>query len=521
VPRSVGRARSLTPLVVAVACAPIAVLAIVRVVSGWVPMGDQAVISHWTRQVFTTDTPLLGMPSTAGTGSANHPGPLLYWVLAPWDLVAGGDGWAHPVAIAVLACACVTAVAWAAHRVAGTGAAVGAVAVTSLVGASLGRWDVLDHWNPHAATLPFVAALFVGWAVAAGRTELLPVLAFLASFVAQAHVVYLPFLALLVGVGVVGVALGPRGPRPIVLAGVVLLVVWAPPLWEQVTGDPGNVSEVLDAASSGGEPGVGAAWAVRAVGEAIGVVPSFVVPARWNNAFDPAIGLGTAVTALVVVGALVVLGEGARRRRDRPAVAAASLALGAQLVAVVVVSRLPLFLGVVMPGWRLLFLWGIGAFTWFALGFVVARATAPSVGRTLAGAAAAVVVVGAAVLPFTASAQEPPRDTNAALRALAPEVAAELEGDGPVELVVAAELPIDLQYGLFDQLERRGVDVRIDPADPQFGHRYPADATLPRLVVLDDPDADAPSQGRLVARWPADPDPPVVRAYLVEASPGP
>src|SRR3954452_23149647 len=63
--------------------------------------------------------------------------------------------------------------------------------------------------------------------------------------------------------------------RSLVVAGVVGVVLWLPPLIEQLSHDPGNVTAALDALGSPAEPAVGLAHGLRAVRTELGV------PASW------------------------------------------------------------------------------------------------------------------------------------------------------------------------------------------------------------------------------------------------
>src|SRR5205085_10091384 len=49
-----------------------------------------------------------------------------------------------------------------------------------------------DVWNPSAGLFPFTLLIFVSWSLACGEHRLLPLAVLLASFVVQAHLMYLP-----------------------------------------------------------------------------------------------------------------------------------------------------------------------------------------------------------------------------------------------------------------------------------------------------------------------------------------
>src|SRR5437763_856356 len=71
-----------------------------------------AVIDLRTRDVFTSQTPLVG-PYSRGF---NHPGPALFWLLAPFSVLAGGAAWGTLVGAAVLQGTAIALSGWLAFR---------------------------------------------------------------------------------------------------------------------------------------------------------------------------------------------------------------------------------------------------------------------------------------------------------------------------------------------------------------------------------------------------------------------
>src|SRR5439155_9917057 len=86
------------------------VLAVVATRTGrhYVPLGDEANIDLRVRDVFTSNTPLVG----AYSRGFDHPGPLLYWLLAPLSALVGGASWATLVGGALLQGAAIAGSAW-------------------------------------------------------------------------------------------------------------------------------------------------------------------------------------------------------------------------------------------------------------------------------------------------------------------------------------------------------------------------------------------------------------------------
>ena len=84
-------------LVVLACSATIAVL-VTRIGRDYFPLGDEASVDLRVRDVFTSNTPLVG----AYSRDFNHPGPLFFWLLGPLSWVAGRAPWATLVGGAVL-----------------------------------------------------------------------------------------------------------------------------------------------------------------------------------------------------------------------------------------------------------------------------------------------------------------------------------------------------------------------------------------------------------------------------------
>lgn len=226
--------------------------AIVSLVAGWrfpVQIGDTAWLTQRVADVWSTDPPLIGMPSTLGGGelATHHPGPVQFYWLAPWWQLFGHRGIA--VGSAAAAAVALTWIGRAASTLpsAGIHAAV-AVQVAVAVGAlTISPELFADPWNPFAA-LPW-AVLFV---VSAARVHLGDRRGWLGvavgvSVAVQLHAGYLPWAALmLVALGVatwrrasLDQEIPPASPpararwvAPVAVSGVL----WFPPLVDLLFG---------------------------------------------------------------------------------------------------------------------------------------------------------------------------------------------------------------------------------------------------------------------------------------------
>jgi hypothetical protein len=183
----------------------------------------------------------------------NHPGPLMFYLLAPLYAVSGQHAQALNVGAAALnllaLAALLRSVARGAEPVA-TAAASAAVAVWVLRAS-----DALSSfWNPILIACPALLFVWLCAIVASGRAGLIVPLVGVGSFLAQSHIGLVPAVgvlstaALAVGGGRArraDVATGRRRwRRGLVAGGVVAAALWALPLVEQLSEEPGNLTIV-------------------------------------------------------------------------------------------------------------------------------------------------------------------------------------------------------------------------------------------------------------------------------------
>src|SRR5207248_2257881 len=65
-----------------------------------------------------------------------------------------------------------------------------------------------DVWNPSAGLFPFTLLIFLCWSLACGEYRLLVPAVLVASFVVQAHLMYLPATVGMLAIGIGGLVLG-------------------------------------------------------------------------------------------------------------------------------------------------------------------------------------------------------------------------------------------------------------------------------------------------------------------------
>lgn len=262
----------------------------------------------------------------------NHPGPLLYQLLAPAYAMSGYREVSLKWAALILNAAWLTTMIVVLRR----RAPVLAIALPLALAPMFFREERLlfSAWNPLVPLLPLALASVLAAAIAAGSLRAWPLFVFVLSFIAQAHVAFVPIAALLLLIAIAGRALArsmgaashdARAFTPTVLASLlVAAVVWAVPAWQEWSG-PGNLTAIASffASAERAAPGWTTAVAIAAnqftgpftSGWALTTVEA---SAKWSP-------LHLTLGAALLVGSLVV-NVCAVKRRDWFAAALAASA---------------------------------------------------------------------------------------------------------------------------------------------------------------------------------------------------
>ncbi|HXY93340.1 MAG TPA: hypothetical protein VEP49_12735, partial [Acidimicrobiia bacterium] len=343
-----------------------AVVAVVatRVGRPYLPMGDEANIDLRVRDVFTANTPLVG----AYSRGFNHPGPLLYWLLAPLSVAAGGAAWATLVGGALLEGFAIAASGWLAYR-------RGGVLLMALVLAALARaytafptgLQFLQTWNPNVAFPFFMLFLLQVWAFACGSRWQALGAAVTGTLLVQLHVGYVPLVAVPALWAVVVVVLdarrahdepgarrAPRWRTVLTATALAAAALWLAPVIQQVTHDPGNLTETVRyfRDPEGAAAGVGKGAGIFAA--------EFAYPPPWLGGHD-SLQFATSIVDtesaawLLVPAALLALGffaaHRSRRVADRRLV---ELATVTALTSILAISRITVGLVPFIFYWRII-----------------------------------------------------------------------------------------------------------------------------------------------------------------------
>lgn len=480
-----GRDRRRTLLAVGGITAVLAVPLVVAVIAvrtpPWYPLVDLAQIEMRVRDVGTSHPPMTGLGGRIfGLNTqGSHPGPFSFYLLAPIYRLLGGSPWALQVSAASLNVAALAGTIWATHRRWGLRGALLMAAGLALLMRMYGTVILLYPWNPYMPVLFWTLFLVCVWGVLCRDLVLLPFAVAAGCLCAQTHIPYLGPVGGLGGLVIVGLiwqyrqARGDAAERRRVVcwtggALALGLALWAPVFIEQIGGDPGNVSVLLDSFRHPTDNPVGLAEAWR-------LLTGHLNPFRLVEADrtpHPAGWPGIAV--LVVWAASVAV---AARLRDRTLATLHLVVAAALLLGLITISR------IFGATWFYLTLWAFGTAT---LVLVAIAATAALAARAaLAGrddadrfagldrmslaAAGIAVLVPVALLTRTApdTADVDADESNQLAAVIAPTVGAIDDGvvrggaDGTF-LVTWAD-PVNLGgqgLGLMLELERQGYDAR-------------------------------------------------------------
>jgi hypothetical protein len=470
----------------------------------WYPLLDMAWTEMRLRDVWSSHPPLLGLAGRIGPfgHQGSHPGPLSFYVLWPFYELFGARAWAMEAASVATHVLGIGVLLWIANRRGGLGLVLGVAAALAVLLRAFGAVLLTQAWNPYLPVIWWLVFLLAVWSILCGDLLLLPVAVVAGSLCAQTEVAY---LGLAVGLGVAAVAVAGfeayrhRSEREAVLrfvrwtsvAVVVAVLVWIPPVVEQLTTAHGNLGVLLNYFRNPPQSPVG-------LGEGLKVLLAHLNPATpFTRALVPTTSHVDVTTGSVIPGSFflalwastVVIAWRLRLRSllRLHAVLAGTLVLGALSI-----SRIFGILWYYLVLWA----WGVNVLMVVAVGWtlvVLARHRMAAPTRRRADAAGGVALAGLA-LAFTivfaidaAGVEFPTPRLSATLGAVVDPTVKALEHrpgpgrNGPYLVTFGDPASLGAQgFGLINELERRG--VRVGAVAPYSGpvtpHRVlrPADA---------------------------------------------
>jgi hypothetical protein len=472
----------------------------------YVPFGDHAIFELVVRDLAEHEV-LVGAYSRFGW---YHPGPLGTYLLGiPYHLAGGAPEAMSAGALLLAGISAVVAV-WLVHRRAGVVPAVWTLLVVTASMHALGDGFIRDTWNPHVPVLPFLAGVLLCWTAIQGTSWALPLAVVPMSLAAQLHVGYLPAVGALCAVLTLGLlvravkhlrdrkdldAVGledrPRR-RPVrwlfavVAALVVAVVLWLPPIKQQVTQSPGNIEELLEYMQRTPAATVGLSVGLGRVADEFGKLPLYVTDAGVSTGVAAAVGLTMFIVALITA----VL----RRRGDVLWLGALTLAVA--VAGVAAVARIEGDAFAYITQWTTV----VGILSWTTVGLSLLPELLLALRRTVARQRSALghgAVIGAPLLALAtaavvvaavgaARADPPQTEVTGQVDRLAEAVLADLDRHGmtgDTGAVVRVDFASTTRPeflgtfmpgpGLVVELARDGVDVQVsDFWIMVFGERY-------------------------------------------------
>jgi len=313
--------------IAAIVASPMLLAAVLLATRPWAPVLDMAMTELRVRDVGSRDTPLIGLPGRIGNfpDQGSHPGPLSFYLLAPFYRLTGSRAWGLELGSVAINTAAVALFVWIGHRRAGLlgTLAFGAIASIAVRGYGL---NVLTHpWNPYFPVLLWLVVLAAAWSVLVGDHWMAVVTVVAATVAAQTHVSYLlnaiAMSALVLAV--MGWQLRRRDERQAVLQPFLVTLgigaaLWIPPFVDQFFRDPGNMSALIrHFASDPPEPAIGVGEGVRVFLRHLDAPSAMVDLVLRSDAFIHRSGLdhGTPILGAFVLALWIAAAVAAHKMR--------------------------------------------------------------------------------------------------------------------------------------------------------------------------------------------------------------
>jgi len=523
-------AATLLPFVVS------ALVLILAVRGAYLPISDHALTEMHVRDIGHHQV-LVGLYSR---DDWSHPGPLLFYVLAPFYWLTGRASIALSLGALAINGGSIAAMALIARRRGGMPLMICTLLACSLLVRTLGPNFVRDPWNNYVTVLPFALLVFLVWAMTFGDRWALFGGVFVASFLAQTHVGFVVLALPLLAIGavwftVISLRAGKtdRDRSQLIATGASAVALgcflWLPVFIDVVVHRPSNLARIARwfRRADAGIHSLGQGW--RVVSAQFAAVPEWLTTNRapLHYTGEPSFLYSAPAPWLLIAVGLAAYGF--RRLGRLDGLRFVALFSAAFVLGVIGVERT---VGLVFE-YRLRWTWAIGMLGFIAIAWSLwlcasrwRPAVAGRVGMTIG--LVGLVVCSAVNITTAARAGTPQKDDVKVLDAVLPGVLGALDGiprsNGAV-LVDDGQFQVSSWYSrsLVLQLERHGYDARM-PADRGpivSDHRtYDGGPLAARLVVAQDGEIELRDQDpnlRRVAEWTSVTDE-QIRAFQADAA---
>lgn len=437
----------------------------------WYPTGDVSHTELMLRSI-PGNFPLIGVAARVGDDLNNQgstPGASMAYVLYPVYALFGRSSVGMVVAVVTAHLAAIAASLYVAGRLGGRWAAWSVALVMAVVVRSLAPRFFLEPWNVWVPLFAFGLFILLMWGVALGRHGYLPVAVAVGVHCVQTHISYVPVITGLVAMAVVLVVVrqyrssSVRSPsrvvsnfKPVLSSAVVFIVLWIPPVIEQLRTGPGNLGRLWRHFSQPSEEQVGLRAALKAMAGEMNLAGPFITGPGHAPYDAPNVWGFGAFMALVLIGVWAV-----RRSRDRRIAVLQSVLAVSTILGLLATARVfgHFYDYVIRWMWILAALW-VAVSVWAivaAIGSTVRRRVVTMVGS----------VVGVTVISWgavtSAGAQPPYVNDSRLVGGLAPLLAESIDPD--TDYLLRWHDPAALGgtgFGLLLEMEKRGVNLFVD-----------------------------------------------------------
>lgn len=468
--------RRLLGIVVVVVILPLLAAAASQIAIGsdYHAVGDLADIELHTRDVGRHRVEL----GQYSRGDWSHPGPAQFYALALPYRLSGSTSIGNNLGALLINALSMVGILLLARRRGGVPLLLTAGVGCLLLVRSFGPDFLIEPWNPSMPVLPFGLFLFLVWDMMCGRAWAIPSAAVIGTFCVQTHIGYAPLVLPLAAIGLATFLWAAVRTRDQSLAridrrsltwvfaitGGVLVLMWAPPVMEELRPGEGNLTRAIDYFLDGEGEEHTLADGYANVAIQYGVNPEWITGNLRLTAFtsEPDVTAGAPLPVMLLP---VLLGTAVWwRRRSADALRLVAVTTVAAGISVLAISRT---LGPIYHyrlGWtRVVAMAALLSAVWALWGVLVDRW--PWVERRVLVPVALVVLVGlaAAIVPRFARSGPPLERISEEVAELAPEMARDLPpGDGPVILRCDGDEGCIYLAGFVLWFERRGIDARVD-----------------------------------------------------------
>lgn len=475
-----------------VVCAPLIVALVALSRHHWNPVLDLAMTEFRVRDVGTRHTPLIGLPGRIGDqpNQGSHPGPLSFYLLAPTYRLLGSTSYSLEVGSVIIHVAAVVTALWLAYRRGGWRVCLAVATVIAVILRGYGSNVLTQPWNPYLPLVAFIVVLMSVWSVLEGDGVALIALVAAGTLCTQTHVPYVGLVGGLCALTVVWLVVRARSTRfgaPIAMPRIkqhsivavgLGVVLWLPPVADQLRHTPGNLTKLSDYFRNPPQQNIGLRHSVQLLFEHFNVFRVVVEAFNQSDYFKSTAFTinGSAIPGAVVLFAWALSAVQACRLRHRRLVHLNAVISVSVVLAVVAMSRI---FGIVWY-YLMFWLWSILVFALLAMAWTVVEtlrrsrpAQTTKVATAAVASAAVVLVLSTAAFSYSSAHAEPPEFyLSRPLDALVGPTAAALDAgtgaatgrDGRYAVVWRDSAFFGSQgYGLLNELDRRGFNVGSAP----------------------------------------------------------